>query len=178
MNQHESRASFSQSFPEVGEIKQGSRLTGEQARQFAELISGRVFQLSRKPELNDTEKTFLDRTMDLTARTIVYTTQHQGLRVIDDVPARQAAAAVAKLTGNTTFPLASLGQEIEGVAGGRVEGVRDNLTHRVLVEDTAGYGMQLFGQMAESAGGVTVDNYLEGTFRNMVDLYERVEPQE
>lgn len=175
MNAHNSDTSFSANHPEAGELKQGTQLTGEQAGQFAGIISSKVFQLSRKPELSAIEKTFVDRTMDLTARTIVYTADRQGLGIVDGVPARQTAAAVAKLTGTQTFPLESLPRVIEGVAGGRVEGVRDNPVHRVLAEDVAGYGMQLFGQMAESAGGVAVDEYLSSTFKSMIDGYEAVE---
>lgn len=172
------KTDFAQRFPEAGEVKQGSQLTAEQARQFSEIMSAKVFQLSQKEELTSTEKTFVDRMMDLTARTITYTAEQQGLQVVDGVAAKQTAAAVWHLTGESGFSLADLPTVLNGVAGGRVDGLRQGTAYRTSVEDIAGYGMQLFGQMAEAHGGIEVDGYLDGTFMNMVNLYESVDNPE
>jgi hypothetical protein len=167
------KSTFSQRFPEAGEVSLGSHLTGEQAKQFARIIGNKVFSLSRKAELSEVEKTFVDRTMDITARTIIYAINQRGMHLVQTREAHATRNAVAKLRGITELPLSRLVDEMDGITGGSVS-IRSTAAPQHLVEDAAGYGIQLFGQMVEDVDGVTLDTYLEGNLREIMNHFETV----
>jgi len=165
---------FVHRFPEAGTFHEGALLTGENAQQFATIIGNKVRSLSRKAVLSEVEKTFIDRTMDLSVRSIIYAAERQGLPVVQGRAARATATSVAKLRELTELPLDRLVDEMGGITGNRF-GLRDNSAPRVLVEDTAIYGIQLFGQMTKAAGGVQLDRYLEGNLQEIANQYDAVD---
>jgi hypothetical protein len=168
------RESFLQRFPEAGEVVAGTHFTAEQARQFANIIGNKVFSLSRKEVLSETEIAFVDRTMDITARTIIYATEQKGMHLVSSREAHATRNAVAELRGLVELPFNRLVTEMSGITGGKI-GMRATDAPRHLVEDVAGYGVQLFGQMVEDVGGVTLDGYLEGNLQEIVNQFETAE---
>lgn len=175
MQLREYQAAFNQKHPEAGDINAGVRVSSEQLQQFSEIIGAKVEQLSQKPQLTTTEAAFIDRTMDLGTRSVIYVHERLGIAIPESESTITVAAGIGQLQGAAPAP-----QDI--VAGlhsitGSSYSVRTAPESRDPIGEIGRGSVQMLAEMADSTDGVVVDNYLEGNLQNIIAHYEQVSNQ-
>lgn len=173
----EYQAAFQQDYPEVSALTDGTYLSAEQARQFSAIIGGKITELSRKPELSRVEQTFIDRTMDLGARSAVYLADRYRATIPVDSPATERVRTAVNHLREGQEPIRDVYDALGSVTGSAYS-MRTDPHLRTPIEDTARGAMQLFGEMANASDGrLMLDGYLEGNLQNIVAHFEQVEQQ-
>lgn len=166
---------FQGKYPEAGQIERGTHITGEQARQFGDIVSAKVAALSRRESLTPSQQTFIDTTMNLAARTIVYL-DRKGVRIQDTQTAEIVARDNAALLGlPERVGFAGLSAQFEEIAANPDMSMRHNPTLRSRVEDVAMNSMSLMGEMIAKNGGADIDDYLAGNLQAIIGQYENVD---
>jgi hypothetical protein len=172
-------AKFANAHPQAGEIYAGTQLSGESAREVGKVIGLKILELSRKGEdLTSAEATLVDRTLNLSARTLVYL-NHEGLPIDDTERSRQVCHDVGLLAQAGKLEPAGLPRALEFVANGDEKySLRQSPHLRARVEDAAMSTVQLLGEIIESAGGITVGRYVEGNLQALIGVMDMATPSQ
>jgi len=174
---HEFQAAFQQEYPEVGALNDGTYLGPEEAHQFASIISGKIVELSRKPELSEVEQSFIDRTMDLGARSALYMSDRYRASYPYDSEATKLVVDSANRL-HPAEPTQGISEALNSVTGSAFS-MRTDPSLRMPIEDAARGTMHMFSEMANASNGrIMLDNYLEGNLQNIVAHFELVEQQQ
>lgn len=169
------QAVFTEKYPAAGDIRTGVRASGEQLGEFADIIGSRIAELSRKPELTKTEATFIDRTMDLAVRSVIYTHERFGIPIPESENTVATAQGIAGLQGSAPAPQ-DIVYGLHSITGSMYS-LRDKSAYRTPIENIAYGSLHMLGEMADTADGLQVDQYLEGNLQNIVAHFEQTEQQ-
>lgn len=164
---------FTEKYPEAGELRNGAFVSGEQLRQFGDIIGGKVIELSRKQDLTDGEKTFIDRTMDLSVRSVIYANERLGIPIPESENTVTVVEGIADLQGSAPSPR-DIVYGLHTLTGSAYS-LRTTPDARVPIEEIARGAVQLFGEMGELAGGIHMDAYLEGNLQNIAGHMEHMQ---
>jgi hypothetical protein len=174
---------FSAKYPEAGEFSRGAVINAEQAKKLGDIFSVKVTELSRKADLTDTEKTFLDNVVDVGTRNLVV---RPGTQLpTDGSNARELIKAAAHMyrESSQAWPLqheVSSSQDMHEVMNGLTGNAVDLRRYphlRTPVEDYAMHIMPFFGEVVSQNGGMELDDYVSGNLKYLLSQYEMVEQQ-
>ncbi len=171
--QEETLANFTSQYPEAGEIRQGTRLSAESALAFGGIMASKILALSRETVITPDQATFIDTTLNLSARTLGWMYEH-GAVASDTPTARQVCRYLGILQKKPLEP-SDLPMALPYVADGSSPeySMRETPYARANVEDAAMNIMHLFGETVAAAGGVSVDEYMAGNLRAMIGYEEQ-----
>jgi hypothetical protein len=168
-------AAFQQKHPEAGDISTGVHISAEQLQQFGDIIGGKVDELGQKAELTSTEMTFIDRTMDLGTRSVIYAHERFGIPIPESENTVDVALGIGELQGNPPAPQ-DVVYGLHSITGSRYT-ARTNPEYRSAIEKIGGGSIRMLGEMASITDGMTVDDYLAGNLQNIIGHFEQIEQQ-
>lgn len=186
-NLQEYSEQFAVRFPETGEVKAGSKLTGEQVAKLGEVFSTKITQLSRKEALTQREATFVDTVADIASRSIVWTLGSRGLKAPQGTATEPVVDSALRVMDSWPMPRplnvgmghvtsSAVVRTFEQLTGGAV-GLRQRPELRPQIEDMAQGLMPYLGEIAKENDGIVVDDYLQGNLQYLLAQYEMTEAE-
>ena len=177
---------FAAHHPEAGEVSRRQLLSDRQARALGEIIGNQVIELVRKPRLSQREETFLDVTVDLGSRNLIYLMERDAGLGLTNATGMELLEAVIDLKSGAGMPSEmpdeagrqTLINELGTITGGAVS-LRQHTARRDDMERTALNLTDAFGELLSASGReeIRLDEYLAGNLQNLLAHYEMVEAE-
>lgn len=164
---------FKRKHPEAGDIRQGVHVGSEELAQFSDIIDDKVQLLGQKPQLTRPEATFIDRTMDLGVRSVIYAHERYGIPIPESENTVLVALGISGLQGTAPAPQ-DITAGLHSITGSTYS-MRTNPELRSSIEEIARGSVRMLSEMATMTDGMDVDSYLEGNLQNIIAHFEVLE---
>jgi len=180
---------FNQNHPELDGVAQEGIISAEHVHALRSIFDAKIVSLSRRQELADHERMFVDYSLDMGARCLTYWLERYDLPLPQSTPAIQivnrlrASVRASGYSDDETAPIFSTNEMLAdkalfirllgSMSGGGMAIDRLKSSTRAPVEEAARNVLAFMTVLAdENPSGLPVDDYLSGNIKNMLAHYE------